>query len=144
MAMVRKMKSFLREYEEIIAYLIVGGLNTLLSWGLWLVLAHCIFDVQIIWQNLLLSIVCWLVCDGFSYVLNRIFVFKSRNPDILKEFFRFSASRVLTWLIDAATIILLINICNINKLAAKVITSAVVIILNYLFSKCMVFQKSNG
>ena len=46
--MIEKIKALCVKYEEIIAYLIVGVLNTLVSWGAWFLCAYTFLDAQIV------------------------------------------------------------------------------------------------
>lgn len=139
--MIDKMKALCVKYEEIIAYLIVGVLNTFVSWGAWFLLAYTIMDAQVMWQNVVLSVVSWAVGVAFGYVMNRKFVFKSKEPDVMKEFLQFSGGRVSTWVLDAVMMVLLVNILRINEAFSKIFVSVLVMIGNYLLSKLFVFKK---
>lgn len=138
--MREKIVNYIHKYEEIVAYLIVGGLNTILAWWLWLLLVYFIFDVQVIWQNVLSSIVCWVICDVVGYITNRIFVFKSKASNILKEFLQFSTGRLFALVLDSVIMVVLINLCGIHKVISRAIASVAVIIANYLISKLFVFK----
>ncbi|MBR1770837.1 MAG: GtrA family protein [Lachnospiraceae bacterium] len=139
--MVEKIKELLIKYEEIVAYLIVGVLNTLVSWAAWFLFAYTVLDAQIMWQNVLLSVIAWVVGVVFGYFMNRKFVFKSHNPEILKEFLQFSGGRVSTWVLDAVMMVLMINILHINEAFSKIFVSALVMVGNYVISKFFVFKK---
>lgn len=139
--MIEKIKALCKKYEEIIAYLIVGVLNTLVSWGAWFLFAYTVLDAQVVWQNVLLSIISWVVGVVFGYVMNRKYVFKSKEPDILKEFLQFSGGRVSTWVLDAVMMVLLVNVMKINESFSKIFVSVLVMIGNYLISKLFVFNK---
>jgi putative flippase GtrA len=142
--MIEKIKELCTKYEEIIAYLIVGVLNTLVSWAAWFLCAYTILDALIVWQNVLLSVIAWVVGVVFGYFMNRIFVFKSKEPNILKEFLQFSGGRVSTWALDAVMMVLMVNILNINEAFSKIFVSVLVMIGNYLISKLFVFKKKEN
>ena len=142
--MIDKMKELCVKYEEIIAYLIVGVLNTLVSWGAWFLLAYTIIDSQVMWQNVVLSVVSWVVGVVFGYVMNRKYVFKSKEPNIMKEFLQFSGGRVSTWVLDAVMMVLLVNILYFNEAISKIFVSVLVMIGNYLLSKLFVFKKKKS
>lgn len=139
--MIEKIKALCVKYEEIIAYLIVGVLNTIVSWAAWFLLAYTVLDAQIVWQNVVLSVVSWVVGVVFGYVMNRKFVFKSKEPNIKKEFLQFSGGRVSTWALDAVMMVLLVNILRVNEAVSKIFVSVLVMIGNYLLSKLLVFKK---
>ncbi len=139
--MIEKIKALCAKYEEIIAYLIVGVLNTIVSWGAWFALAYTVMDPQIVWQNVALSIVSWVVGVLFGYVMNRKYVFKSTEPNVLKEFLQFTGGRVSTGILDPVMMVLLVNILHINEAFSKIFVSVLVMIGNYVLSKLFVFKK---
>ena len=139
--MIKKIKELCIKYEEIIAYLIVGVLNTLVSWGAWFLCAYTVLDAQVWWQNVVLSVISWGVGVVFGYFMNRKYVFKSKEPDMRKEFLQFSGGRVSTWILDAVMMVLLVNILNLNENFSKIFVSVLVMIGNYLISKLFVFKK---
>ncbi len=139
--MIEKIKALCIRYEEIIAYLIVGVLNTLVSWAAWFACAFTFLDAEVVWQNVVLSIISWVVGVVFGYFMNRIFVFKSKEPNVLKEFLQFSGGRVSTWVLDAVMMVLMVNILKINESFSKIFVSVLVMIGNYLISKLFVFKK---
>lgn len=139
--MVEKIKNLLIKYEEIVAYLIVGVLNTIVSWAAFFVCAYTFLDADIVWQNMLLSVISWVVGVVFGYFMNRKFVFKSNEPNIWKEFLQFSGGRVSTWLLDMVMMVLMVNLLKINEAFSKIFVSVLVMIGNYLLSKLFVFKK---
>lgn len=141
---MEKIKALCVKYEEIIAYLIVGVLNTLVSWAAWFACAYTILDAQVVWQNVMLSIISWVVGVVFGYFMNRRYVFKSKEPDIWKEFLQFSGGRVSTWLLDAGMMILMVNVMQIREDFSKIFVSVLVMIGNYLISKLFVFKKKES
>ena len=94
-----KLKDLYKKYEEIIIYLIVGVLTTIFSW-LACFVATFFLDSQIPIQNLILTAITWLSGVLFAYPLNRIWVFKSKNKNIPKEFIGFATSRLSTFFLD--------------------------------------------
>jgi len=139
--MVEKIKTLCKKYEEIIVYLIVGVLNTIVSWAAWFLCAYTILDAQVVWQNVALSVISWVVGVVFGYFMNRKYVFKSTDPQIMKEFLQFSGGRVSTWALDAVMMVLLVNVFKINEAFSKIFVAVLVMIGNYLLSKFFVFKK---
>ena len=160
-----KIKELYKKYEEIIIYLIVGVLTTIVSWGACFV-AKFFLDSNISFQNFLINTFGWVVGVCFAYPLNRAWVFKSKNKKILKEFGGFAASRLSTWVLDVAIMWFFVNIVSFEsfliKVLAKVglviteidtqdkiyywfvkifISAVLVTIANYIFSKFLVFGK---
>lgn len=136
-----KIKQLFIKYEEIIIYLIVGVLTTIVSWGAaWV--AKFFLDDTIVWQNGVINTISWVAGVLFAYPLNRKWVFKSTNPKILSEFMGFAGSRVSTWIMDIVIMYVTVNVFHMNYWIAKICISAVVVtIANYIFSKLLVFKK---
>ena len=139
--MINKIKELCKKYEEIISYLIVGVLNTIVSWAAFFVCAYTILDAQVVWQNMMLSVISWVVGVIFGYFMNRKFVFKSQEPNMWKEFLQFSGGRVSTWLLDMVMMVLMVNIMGIGETFSKIFVAVLVMIGNYLLSKFFVFKK---
>jgi putative flippase GtrA len=78
----------------------------------------------------------------FAYPLNRSWVFKSHNPQIAKEFMMFAASRLSTWVLDIVIMWLTVNVLSWDYWISKICISTVLVtILNYVFSKVLIFGK---
>ncbi len=144
--MIKKIKELMIKYRELIVYLIVGVLTTIVSWlAYWL----CKFFLDVensAFQMQVAVIIRWLAGVLFAYVTNRRFVFLSKNPHILKEFMAFTASRVITLFTDMFIMWLLPPVLFGWKVpyadwVATFISAVVVTVLNYIFSKLMVFRK---
>ena len=138
-----KIKQLFIKYEEIIIYLIVGVLTTIVSWGAaWV--AKFFLDDTVVWQNGVINTISWVAGVLFAYPLNRKWVFKSTNPKILSEFMGFAGSRVSTWIMDIVIMYVTVNVFHMDYWIAKICISAVVVtIANYIFSKLLVFKKKD-
>ena len=143
--MTEKIKELLIKYREIIVYLIVGVLTTIFSWGIAFI-GKMFLDVEgSSLQNFINNMISWVAGVLFAYPLNRKWVFRSSNPEILKEFFGFSSSRVSTLIMDIVIMWLTVNVWGMNYWIAKIfISSVVVTIANYVFSKLLIFKKKDG
>ena len=146
--MIDKIKNFFKifgKYEEIVVYLIVGVMTTIFSW-------FCMFFVNIVVfgnplyptsaQNLILSIVNWTAGVLFAFPTNRIFVFKSQDPNVFGEFVKFVISRISTLILD---IVLrqVLGLLGVDVFITTLISAVLVVIGNYVFSKLLVFKKNN-
>lgn len=139
--MVDKIKQLMIKYEEIIVYLIVGVINTVISWAAWFLCAYTVLDAQIVWQNIVLSLISWVVGVVAGYFMNRIWVFKSHEPNMVKEFAQFAGGRVATGLLDPVMMVIMVNVLKINEAFSKIFVSVFVMIGNYIISKFFVFKK---
>ncbi len=140
-SVAEKVKALCIKYREILIYLIVGVMTTIVSWGA-AYLGKLVLNTDISWQNTANNTFSWLVGVLFAYPLNRKWVFKSVNEKIFKEFLGFAASRVSTLLMDIVIMWLTVNIIHMNYWIAKIfISSVIVTIANYVFSKVLIFKK---
>lgn len=142
--MIEKIKELFFKYREIIVYLIVGGMTTVVAWAamfLWNWLFYGMPAHPTATQNLVLSVVNWVAGVAFAYPTNRKWVFQSRNPDILKEATGFVASRLATLGLDVLVRQLLGTVLGINVYVTTLISAVLVIVGNYVFSKLLVFRK---
>ena len=139
--MIDKIKELWKKYEEIIAYLIVGGLTTIVSWAAKFIANALLFNNTMYptpVENFILSTINWTAGVIFAYFTNRKYVFKSHEP-MLKEAPKFVLSRVSTWILDIVVMQVLTAI-GVNLMIATVISAVLVIIGNYVFSKLFVFN----
>nr|WP_296441026.1 GtrA family protein [uncultured Acetatifactor sp.] len=141
--MTEKCKALYRKYEEIIVYLIVGVLTTIVAWTAKFVANALLFRNTMYptpFENTVLSTINWVAGVIFAYFTNRRFVFKSKKP-MRKEAPKFVLSRVSTWILDIV-VMQVLTALNINLVVASVISAVLVTIANYVFSKLFVFNKS--
>lgn len=139
--MIKKLKELWVKYEEIIAYLIVGVLTTIVSWAAKFLANFLLYDNTMYptsSQNLVLSIINWVAGVTFAYFTNRKFVFKSHEP-MAKEAPKFVLSRVSTLILDAV-VMQVLGACGVNVVIATFISAVLVMIGNYVFSKIFVFK----
>lgn len=127
-----------KKYKEILLYLFFGVLTTIVS------LSTYYFFSEILEIHYLISnVFSWIFAVLFAYITNRLWVFKIKNNDIksiLKEMFAFINCRLLSGAIDMVVMFLLVDILIVNSMYAKLITQIIVVILNYIFSKLIVFK----
>ena len=142
--MIEKCKELMEKYREIIIYLIVGVLTTIVSFAANFVFERFILNPDISWQNFLINTSGWVAGVLFSYPLNRRWVFQSKNPHIFREFFGFAGSRLSTWVLDVVIMWLTVNVMGMHYWIAKIfISSVLVMIANYVFSKLLIFRKKS-
>ena len=144
--MIEKIKALCIRYRELIVYIIVGGLTTVVGWGtkfLWNILFYGGTAFPTSLQNAILSVVEWVAGVAFAYPTNRKWVFQSKNPNILKEASGFVASRLATLGLNFLAMQLLVNLLHVNFYVSTIIAGVLVIIGNYVFSKLFVFKKKS-
>lgn len=140
--MIEKAKVLYKKYEEIIVYLIVGVMTTIVAWAAKFIANALLFHNTMYptpFENTVLSTINWVAGVIFAYFTNRRFVFKSREP-MRKEAPKFVLSRVSTWILDIVVMQVLTAV-RINLVVASVISAVLVTIANYVFSKLFVFNR---
>ena len=130
--------------KEIITYLIVGLLTTIASWVA-AYICKCVLEPDIAIQNTIINAISWIVGVSVAYPMNRKLVFGSLNPNILREFLDFAASRISTLILDVLIMWLTVNILCFNYWFSKIIISTtVVMVTNYILSKTIVFKNNKS
>ncbi len=140
---MNKIIEIYRKYKEFINYLIVGGLTTLVSMVLFYGSTWTILDGNDALELQIANVISWTGAVIFSYFANRIFVFESKEENILKEFLAFVSSRMLTLLLDMGTMFILSTLLQINYNISKIVAMVLVTIGNYVISKIFVFKKKD-
>lgn len=128
----------LKKYEQIIKYVIVGGFTTCVSLLSYYLLTLVLDPKNPVYLQIA-NIMSWVLAVTFAYFANRMIVFKSNNNKI-KEASKFYLSRVSTLLIDMFIMFLLVTIIGINDRISKIIVQFIVLVLNYILSKFLVFN----
>lgn len=139
---MKKIINLYKKHQEIINYLIVGVLTTIVSLLTYYICVITILDPNKAIELQIANIISWVCAVLFAFVANKIFVFKSKNKNLFKEFTSFVSARVLTLLLDMLIMFIMVTALGINDKISKLVVQVVVTILNYIFSKIFVFKKS--
>jgi putative cell wall teichoic acid glycosylation protein gtcA len=138
---MKSIKELFYKYEEIISYLIVGGLTTMVSLITYYLLVYTILDPNIGIELQIANIVSWIFSVTFAYFTNRKYVFKSKNKISFKEGISFYISRIGTLFLDMLMMYVFVTVLWFNDKIIKFVVQIIVIILNYILSKFIVFKK---
>ena len=149
--MNERIRDIYLKHKEVIMYLVMGVATTIVNWATYAVMVKILGflpdNLTVFWSN----VVAWIFGVTFAYITNKIFVFESESwkiNDVIKEASLFVSARLITGLIEIVGVPFLVETCGfdmkifgITGMAAKVSVSVIVIILNYVFSKLLVFKK---
>ncbi len=138
---MNKIIELYKKHKEVINYVIVGGLTTIVSMAFFYGSTWTFLDGNDPFELQVANVLSWVGAVLFSYIANRLFVFESKNPNILKELTAFISSRLLTLLLDMGTMFLLSSILHINYNFSKIVAMVLVTVGNYVISKIFVFKK---
>ena len=136
--MIQKMKALLEEYWEVITYLFFGVLSTIVNYIVYLP-AYLLLG----WSAALSNAVAWVVAVAFAYLTNKPFVFKSNDwsrKTVIPELTKFVSCRVASGVAETLILLVTVDVLNWNGTIWKLITSVLVVVLNYIGSKLVVFR----
>ena len=140
---MEKIKSLYKKYKEIINYLIIGVLTTVVSLATFYIVRILFLtnDTQLDIQ--ISNIISWFFAVLFAFITNKKYVFESKKKgkENLAEMIKFYLSRISTLLIDMGVMWLLTAPLNINDKISKILVQFIIVILNYVLSKIFVFKK---
>ena len=118
----------------------MGGLTTVVSLASYYICVISFLDPKNPIQLQIANIISWICAVAFAYVTNRKFVFESTVQNKLQEAAKFVAARLSTLIIDLVCMALFVSVLAFNDKIAKLAVQFIVFILNYIFSKYMVFK----
>lgn len=119
---------------ELITYVFVGGLTTLVNF----IVYFACTSVNI--NYLIANVLSWVVAVLFAYVANRKYVFKSEANSQRTEFIQFVSLRAVTLLVETALLFVFVQLMAMNENIAKVVVSVITVIGNYVFCKFLIFK----
>lgn len=153
--MVGFIKKMFSKYREIIMYGIFGVATTGVNW-IFYVLSLKVFGLAGLEATDTIITICngiaWFFAVTFAFFTSKLFVFESKGWEakkVLTEGLKFYGSRVVSGIFEIGLPTVLINlglnqtVFGIDGAIAKLITSFVVIVMNYVLSKLFVFRKKD-
>ena len=136
--MIKKIKLLIVQYWEVLSYLIFGVLTTVVNYLVYLPVYNLLGL-----SAALSNAIAWVVAVAFAFVTNKPFVFKSHDwsvKTVIPELTRFVGSRIASGGLETVIIFLTVDCLNWNGNIIKLLTSVLVVILNYVASKLLVFR----
>lgn len=126
---------FIKIDRELVLYVLFGAFTFFVN-----VITYFFFQSVLGINYLIANILAWFFSVLFAYITNRKWVFESRSPNILKEMSLFFGGRIFSGAVDTALMYLFIDILTLGNTFSKIVVQIIVIILNYVFSKLIVFK----
>ncbi len=150
---MKTIKNLIIKYRELIVYVFFGVSTTLVNLVTFYLSNLILGEERYLFSN----IIAWIISVIFAYLTNKMWVFESKSWErqvLLKEVPSFFSARVFSFLVEELGLYLLVDVLhfdsfdievlsyNINgEMIAKIILAVIVVILNYVFSKLLVFKK---
>lgn len=132
-------KELWSKYKDAIPYLFFGVLTTVVNYAafalLWRVMGM---------NSQIANAIAYLISVLFAYVTNKLWVFDSHTTtwkSFFKEMGSFFLFRGGSWIFDQGTMFIGMELMHGNGFVVKLIANVVVVLLNYVFSKFIIFRK---
>ncbi|URZ00148.1 GtrA family protein [Clostridium felsineum] len=125
----------LKKYYEFFKFCITGAMNTLIS-----MLSYFIL-LKIGVYYILANVISYFIGMINSYILNRKWVFKSKDP-LITTAFKFCCVNVVALGLSTLILYLFVTILRIDKFVAQLLTTTIIMLINYVSNKFFAFKKS--
>ncbi len=137
--MIQKLKALIVQYWDVFTYLVFGVLTTIVNYLVYIPVYNFLgFSAAVS------NVIAWFVAVAFAYVTNKPFVFKSHDWSakvVVPELTKFVSCRIASGAAETLILLITVDILNWNGNLWKLVTSVLVVILNYFASKFLVFRK---
>ena len=133
------MKKLLEKYKDVIPYLFFGVVTTVINIVCYWFLAHILGM-----KTVPASVIAWFVTVLSAYLTNRKWVFHSDaqgRREILEEIGKFFGARLFTGVVDWVFMFVSVDLLGAKDVIMKFAANVIVVILNYIFSKWVIFKK---
>lgn len=137
--MTEKLKALFRRHYDILAYLIFGVLTTVVNYVVYL---PCYNFLGL--SSSLSNVIAWAVAVAFAYLTNKPFVFRSDDwsaKTVIPELTKFVGTRLGSGGLETLILLAAVDWLGMNGNLWKLITSVLVVVLNYVGSRLLVFRK---
>lgn len=136
---MRKLPAFIQKHWDILSYLFFGGLTTVVNYAVYLPCYN--------WLGLssaLSNVIAWAFAVAFAYLTNKPFVFRSHDwsaKTVLPELAKFVTCRIGSGVLETLILFVTVDLAHMDGNLMKFVTAVLVVILNYVGSKLLVFRK---
>ena len=137
--MVAKIRALITKYWDILSYLFFGVMTTVVNYLVYLPLYNGMGM-----SATAANAVAWVVAVAFAYLTNKPFVFRSNDwsmKTVVPELTKFVSCRIGSGVAETVIILVTVDILGWNGNIWKLITSVMVVVLNYVASKLFIFKK---
>lgn len=137
--MIAKIRALIKKHWDIVSYLLFGGLTTVVNYIVYLPLYNLLGFSATVSNS-----IAWVAAVAFAYLTNKPFVFKSYDwsaKTVLPELAKFVGCRVGSGVMETLIILVTVDLMHWDGNIMKLVTSVLVVILNYIGSKLFVFRK---
>lgn len=136
---MEKIKALMIKYKGLIFYAVFGVLTTVIN-----IVAYALCFKVLGIANVPSVIIAWIVAVLFAFITNKLWVFDSKSMDkntVISELIKFMAARLATGGIDLLIMYIGVDMMHGPEIILKAVSNVIVIILNYILSRLIVFKK---
>ena len=129
----------MKKYKSFIMYGVFGVLTTVVN-----IAAYNFSYNSIGFSNTFSNVIAWILAVTFAYLTNKVWVFGSTSwkwQVLKKEVIAFISCRLATGILDIVIMYISVDMMQWDALLMKIVSNVLVIILNYIFSKLVIFKK---
>lgn len=137
--MMEKLKALFQKHYDILVYLVFGVLTTVVNYIVYL---PCYNLLHL--GSAVSNVIAWAAAVAFAYVTNKPFVFRSHDwsaKTVIPELTKFIGTRLGSGGLETLILLIFVDWLGMNGNIWKLITSVLVVVLNYIGSKLLVFRK---
>ena len=137
--MIEKIKALVKDHWDVVTYLVFGVLTTVVNYAIYL---PCLNILGL--SAAVSNCIAWVAAVIFAFVTNKPFVFGSHDwsmKTVVPEFTKFIATRISSGVLETLILLVAVDTLGGNGNIWKLITQVLVIIINYVGSKLLVFRK---
>ena len=137
--LMQKMLKLYNRYRSFVLYVFFGVCTTIINIAAYTLCAR-VFGMGTVSAN----VTAWIAAVAAAYITNKIWVFESRawtTKAVIYEIATFAACRATIGAMDVAIMYVSVDLLGFQDIMMKVISNALVIVLNFLFSKLVIFKR---
>ena len=137
--MMKFVSKIMKKYQSLISYAVFGVLTTVVN-----IVTYNVCYSKMGIGNTVSNVIAWILAVAFAYVTNKIWVFDSKSwkwAVLKREVTAFVSCRLATGIMDIVIMFLCVDIMDMPAMIMKLLSNILVIILNYIFSKLVIFKK---
>lgn len=137
--MIQKIRDLIVKYWDILIYLVFGVLTTIVNYAVYLPVYNLLGLSAAVSNG-----IAWVVAVAFAYLTNKPFVFRSHDwsrKTVVPELTKFVSCRIASGVMETLILLVTVDLLGWNGNLWKLFTQVMVVVLNYVFSKLIVFKK---
>ena len=134
---MNKLLSLINKYRDVILYLIFGVCTTVVNLAVFWVLTS---PLKV--NELIANIIAWILAVLFAFLTTRDLVFHAgKSGSVISQMIKFYLGRAITLALEEAMLLVFITLLHFNSMAVKTTAQVLVIVLNFVISKLIIFRK---